>query len=98
MQKVNFKKNILKISLICILLISTFVCFYTVRNYKSTTNMAQNNQFSGQGSKFNNQNNTSTGQRSTENIPSSNGEIQPNQNGTVAPSNDGSKPEQNGNT
>ena len=44
MEKANFKKYILRISLIFILLISAFLCIYTVWNYKSDNTMTQNNQ------------------------------------------------------
>lgn len=37
-----FKKNLLKISLIFILLVSLFTCIYTISNYKSSTNANQN--------------------------------------------------------
>jgi len=91
MEKANFKKNILRISLIFILLISAFLCIYTVGNYKNNNTMTQNNQFRGKGNASNNDaNNMPNDQNSSQNIPSSNGTAQANGNEDVAP--------QNGNT
>ncbi len=90
MQKIDLKKHILKISLIFIVLICAFLCIYTVRNYKSSDTMIKNDQFKGEVNKSNNNQNT------TENVPSSDGDVQLNKNGEVAPSNENRQPGQNG--
>ena len=111
MEKVNFKKYILRISLIFILLISAFLCIYTVWNYKSNNTMTQNDQFKREGNISNNDvNNMPNGQNSPQDIPSSNGNqtnasgnttdsngtVQSNQNGDTAPQNGNSQSNQNG--
>ncbi|MCE5222085.1 MAG: glycosyltransferase 87 family protein [Clostridium sp.] len=91
MEKANFKKNILRISLIFIVLISVFLCIYTVGSYKNNNTMTQNNQFRGKGNTSNNDaNNMQNDQNSSQSIPSSNGTAQSKGNEDVAP--------QNGNT
>lgn len=76
MDKANLKKQTLRISLIFILLISTFLCIYTVSNYKSNNTMTQTNQL--------NQNNQSDKHGG---MAPQNSDMKPNQNGGVAPSN-----------
>ncbi|SFC51504.1 glycosyltransferase family 39 protein [Clostridium uliginosum] len=81
MQKIDFKKHILKISLIFILMICAFLCIYTVSNYKSNNTNTQNNKFRGEGNSSNNDaNNMQNNQKPPENIPSSDGNAQSNQN------------------
>ena len=96
MEKVNLKKYILRISLIFILLISAFLCIYTVRNYKSNNTMTQNNQFKREGNISNNDvNNMPNGQNSPQDIPSSNGN-QTNSSGNTTDSNGTVQSNQNG--
>jgi len=110
MEKANFKKNILRISLIFILLISVFLCIYTVGNYKSNNTMTQNNQFRGKGNISNNDvNNMPNGQNSSLDIPfsngnqtnssgnttDSNGTVQSNQNRDMASQNENKQSKQN---
>ena len=98
MEKVNLKKYILRMSLIFILLISAFVCIYTVRNYKSNNTMTQNNQFKREGNISNNNiNNMLNGQNSPQDIPSSNGN-QTNSSGNTTDSNGTVQSNQNGDT
>lgn len=52
MKIIDFKRNILKISLIFIMLISAFLCFYTVGHYKGNNTLIGNNQFKGERNKF----------------------------------------------
>ena len=87
MEKADLKKYILRISLIFIILISSFFCIYTVRNYKSNNTMTQNNQFKKEG---NESNNDISNMLNDKNIPSSNG------NGGIAPPNGNTQSGQNG--
>lgn len=43
MEKFHFKNKVLKISSIFILLISVFICIYSIKNYKSSNSSALNN-------------------------------------------------------
>lgn len=75
MQNINLKRYIFKISLIFILLISVFLCIYTVRNYNSNNVVIQNNQFKKEANQSNNDiNKILNGQ----NVPTSNGSDQGN--------------------
>ena len=75
MEKVYLKKYKLRISLMFILLISIFLCIYTVINYKSNSNVIQNNEFRMEVNKFNDDlNNIQNDKNKPENRPSSNKE------------------------
>lgn len=58
MENANFKKHILKMSLIFILLLSVVICIYSIKNYKSSNFMISNSKFKIEGnmadSSFNN--------------------------------------------
>src|SRR5471030_3190574 len=98
MERFNFKKYVFKISLILILLISVFLCIYSVKNYKSNNTITQNNQFKGEGKQFNHDvNNIPNNQKQPENIPSSDETVQPDQNGGMSPNSGNKQPGQNGN-
>ena len=93
MERANFKKYILRISLIFIILILSFFCIYTVQNYKSNNTMTQNNQFKKVGNESNNDINNMLKDK---NIQSSNGTIESKGNGDIAPQNGNTWPGQNG--
>lgn len=106
MEKANLKKHTLKISLIFILLISAFLCIYTVWNYNGNNDMIKNNQFMAEGAQSNNGQNTSPSNKaqtsSSEDSRASSGNDQSNQNmkpdknGGMALQNGDTKPNQNG--
>jgi Gpi18-like mannosyltransferase len=85
MEKFNLKKYAFRLSLMLVLLISVFLCIYSVKNYKSNNTITQNNQFKGDGKEFNHDvNNMPNNQKPPENTPSSNKTVQPSQNGGMA--------------
>ncbi|WP_160686532.1 glycosyltransferase 87 family protein [Clostridium sp. C2-6-12] len=100
MEKANLKKHTLKISLIFILLISAFLCIYTVWNYNGNNDMIKNNQFMAEGAQSNNGQNTSPSNKaqtsSSEDSRASSGNDQSNQN--MKPDKNGGMALQNGDT
>ena len=98
MEKFNLKKYLFKISLIIILLISSFLCMYSLSNYKSNNTITQNHQFKEGGNKPNHDlNNIPNNEKLPENSPSSNETVQSNQNGGMSIQSGNKQPEQNGN-
>ena len=104
MDKANFRKYTLRLSSIFILLISAFLCMYTVWNYKGNNAVTQNNQFIAEGIKpsnngqnipSSNKNQTSSSEAeaaSNGDLPQQNGDMKPNQNGGMATQNSDVKP------